>query len=1139
MEELNLNKSKIQFTSSHEQIFASQGDVLLYSLNKSINLKSANKILFNNEVNTFNLNQKGCFLETTKTLDIKSNDLLTINTNNGLKINLVGEKDFEINFLEDIQNFKIKGFQNDFLIDEFKTFQLNSKKILLNEKISIDKSLNIQTDVLVNNQNINFESQYLSLKNKNINIENKTFYYRGYQTNFETEKLGFKTSKLNFFSENTYFENNQIIFHSFQKLNLISKNEININCPKFFINDYFKILENQLLTNLNYINFSSNKFKITSPKISLKNNQQKIKFNDKGLSFKNISNLNFNIKGNSFLINENLILFKSWDGIGIHFDSTFKPILFNSEIIIKKEDETFLEILNHQTNIQNESLSLNFQKINITGDIFHQNVFKTEKIEVNEIYPKLLQTVKLISGESNLNQKIFVNEKVKIYDVEEIGFKTLNLGNVILINENEFFLKKEKINIVDQILIGSGKFLIKPFEINNFEIDTKNYLLKTDVLDEFCLRKNIKTDIYQLTSQKINLSTDESSLVLEDEIKLFGRKILMNNLILDDNVLFYNNFGKIFLEKEILFEIQKSFLKLNEDELKIKVSNINFENDVLKIGNKFLLTEDVLEIRKNINLFGNINLNNVLKINKNFELNTLRHEIKCNQSSHFGKEIFYDFDKFICQFNHKFRIYNPHKSELILDENINLLSKNITLEALENIHLNSNLITNNLKLNENFEYLGGNIVFNTKGYFEILMTKNISIETTTGDLELKTSGFNFYSDGLNQKTFIKTSELTLRTKDWDIETSSFKLVSKDIEIFNEKKLECVLGDVKIENLNFHLYQTGKEGIKLISDGGKIEIEGKEEILIKSLYGEVLIEKQSLSFSHENILIDTKKYQIDSQEFVVESNFNLSGYFSINGDFSLRGNVEIESQEIKMKSLRTLLTTGEFLLDSQKNEINGQLKVNGGMKVFGEMECEVKKNKFILEGETLERGSFQVLEMSNHHLSSILLESQFGGIELKSPEFISLNSNLKLKNNELLVEDKSLIFNGKLKIDVLEVNEIICQQLEKKKKEEIKPPNPYFKLDEGKNPIHIRLDAQSYLKQGLKIFMENEKDIEEKVGIYVEGKGKNIICDGTIETQNIIFDFDGKKELKKVINELFELVKKQEKKIEELENRLKN
>jgi len=74
-------------------------------------------------------------------------------------------------------------------------------------------------------------------------------------------------------------------------------------------------------------------------------------------------------------------------------------------------------------------------------------------------------------------------------------------------------------------------------------------------------------------------------------------------------------------------------------------------------------------------------------------------------------------------------------------------------------------------------------------------------------------------------------------------------------------------------------------------------------------------------------------------------------------------------------------------------------------------------------------------------------------------------------------------------------------------------------------------------------MENKKDIDESVGVYVEGKGKNIICEGDIEGEFIwrtgnkktnIFELNEKENIGELLLGLIDVVKKQNQRIEELE-----
>ena len=249
----------------------------------------------------------------------------------------------------------------------------------------------------------------------------------------------------------------------------------------------------------------------------------------------------------------------------------------------------------------NDNFEVELKKVNILLDPF-EFVIKAKTIGTNLRYKD--KVVKLESIKSTISIKSLIDQNPKLKDLT-ISTKLIEIKNLISFlrnfnNDAKFYLAEKIVNkgfIVANVNLEFDKDgkIKNNFRVNGFVKDGKISFFKENYLSKIDFNFNFKENEINIENMKLFLDDNEISLpylksINKNKINFISGKIKNK---------------KIFLEKGILFDyIKRNFLKDGIENLEfLSDSDFNFQ-----LNNKFKV--------KNLNIKSNIELNNLILINK-------------------------------------------------------------------------------------------------------------------------------------------------------------------------------------------------------------------------------------------------------------------------------------------------------------------------------------------------------------------------------------------------------------------------------------------------------------------------------------------------------------------------------------------
>jgi len=476
----------------------------------------------------------------------------------------------------------------------------------------------------------------------------------------------------------------------------------------------------------------------------------------------------------------------------------------------------FNEIIKSQVNKQDSRLNIDlkdvFIKLNIKERSFSLNskdvkfLILKQSQEIDNV--DLLISLGSIIGQDNKIKKIIINSKknkinnlLKFIRAYKINIPALYLensitkGNIIyniIINFKEKSLNKIEIagKIIDTNLKILGKEKIENINLN-FEYKNENLEIKNLNLSYQGLRFQSKNIITNIENDLINIKGDVKNKISPNLVSNFldyDFKNYLNEKVLLSSI---SNFEIIFNKK---FKIKKYQLesKIDIDNIKINLKNINIKNYIKNFDEKIILKDGKIDL--NINNFNKTEV----KIKSKYILNE-KHKLKDISLNYSKSKSLEKYDFYIDLTENELNIdeINFHKKtndEIFLNLN---LSKSKNIYEIKNLKIfnDKNFFNlDNIKLGKNFKITDFSLIeanyYNRDGFINDVLIKN-----NNNNIKLTSKNFDI------SKNIEKSLKSSNRSNFLDIFqnlNSSVNIYIEKVRLDNEHDLKNINGKLLIK-----------------------------------------------------------------------------------------------------------------------------------------------------------------------------------------------------------------------------------------------------------------------------------------------------------------------------------------------------
>ena len=978
--------------------------------------------------------------------------------------NINGKLLVDINFIKyDCKNIDFSVYENAFINSnnlqiknnltkmDAENIVINTLDIFLNSRnIKLEKFGNLSADLFyINSRNVKMENEMISIVSDNIRLKGDKIDLEWGENKLEMDK------SLKYENKDSLFEVNG------DELKMIGG-----NMGILLTSDRGGI---KLGGELQWINFGT---KLLESSVREKN----IRMGNKNWDVE-ILGMDVKIYGDNMVMEGERVERRFGENLELIDEDAFRWVIGDSMIFLSKES-FFVK--------KNEMEIKIGEKIELVGDVKLGELF-LEKIHIEKDFIFAGDLLMINDANIKLNGELiqiqsknieiageFKNIKLESY-VENIGdysgvikgIYNLNLaGNNYIKNNGELLEIGENVKICtiecknNNVKIGGEKLEMKNEEIiigdesNNFLQISKNGLEGgSNYAISFVTNK-----VFTLNANVLKLDGEKASIAMESGyMNLLGRGINMIGRKL------YMGWDRVMLkDKQIVIGGGNSWICMEElssswegDNMRLKGKNMDVLGDKIKMqGENLLLSGDYLWLKGEKT---GIKLGEKLEISGIFEIE--------NE----GK---------------KFEVNNGLKYE----DNRGLFEigeKGLILRSGE------------------VEY---GVEVNVRGEVGIYPSKSIILESTVGDVKLKTSTNVLWMDGIGNKINMESKNIFLRGSLYvDGEKGRITFGSLTLDSGN---MYGKIGEIELELEKGIRINGGRFGYF----GKSTEMEVEMEIKMRSeRYGQFMIEEEGINIE------TSKNFSILGENSLAEMQVDFSG----NCKITIGKKLEIgTNKELMILGEEKIVmgSTGDVSIGSK-----GKLKLDGKEYEGKYEEMNLRWNKGIMEGEVWDvkmrqiklqqeglgeidirsegkirlqsviegnRGDvMEIVSQNNTHDSSINMRSEMGGVKI-SGKMVNLEGRILLNGIKI---DK---INGGLKLDgfmettgikigniCIENNKIICRE-----KEILKLKNMDLELD-GELTIKAmrceRIGGKRIEMNGL-IRVNNGMEIRGNGGIEMNG-----------------------------------------------------
>ena len=798
----------------------------------------------------------------------------------------------------------------------------------------------------------------------------------------------------------------------------------------------------------------------------------------------------------------------------------------------------------------------------------------------------LLEEKVLLEGNINLcsaNSKFLVEEIVQCKS-NVIKLETEN--SLIEIQDGIQLENNSKINIGQNISIDSPKNIY----LNcGYDLITRCNQLQNNAESII----NTFGNFYQIVKGNFELIAGNNRIFTTDNVmKIEGDVNIGDKIILEDNKLEITcDVGKIDCNKMELLH-----MKLKEKEV-----NIGWENNFLNIGKEgiFLESENIGLATKNYNLEARKIILGTDRSKIEIGQNII---VESNCFGVVGKQSFIGWEKVGLDVNGErmlilggnnsglhitekvsvwkgetIKLQTTHLSQyaktLQIDSgNCKITADNLWLGKDANIFINKNiqLEANNLKYsnrdgtelvvgdsfyfkkenakftldNNIFQLIATNpeyrVDFNVKGEYIVTSSKNVAIESTIGDIILRTSSSHIFLDGISKKMQVECPQINVN--------GSVEMNGKRMDIVSDiLQLETKTAKISVDSLqligeDLQLKQMGKNELEIYS-GGNVLLESENICRIKTKYGEISFDDGLLIESLENIKITCENHlgnleiigrhngviQLEKRLEIAAENMILTGEEKI--DITTRGDMEIFVKDMLKLNGRTFIAN----LESVDFSISRFLQINANIveitvqnykllqKNMGKIDIECD-GEFNLTNHMVghSENGLKMQSESNTHEKSIYLHSRVGGITLEG-QLVQLSGKVKIGEINIIPQQNGLHIGGNMEVDALKVGNnmyISSQGISCMQKETVKWMNMDNEMEKLKCPIisvkilegDINVNGNCKIQNGLEVKGQSGLLLENiKIGNWERENRSAIRLDmsNSIWNEGINIDADGK------------------------------
>ena len=473
---------------------------------------------------------------------------------------------------------------------EKKKYIFDKNKITRNFFPNYVTEYNKKNDINSANQNqtnnIRFAGTYVKKDNISLtergNFSNSIFAEEPKVLSFNNSKMNsIRTEKI---TKSKNSPNNKRNTSNYSKNNKYENNSMNISWKNCLNNKNIKYKKKK--TDLNLVNKESKKF----PKIN-KNNKKIFIQTNLNSDFKNINTYNKN-----YILTEDINNRKDSNFIKIKFPDTI-----NSSLHIKKM------LLNENNNIKSYNSTINKYK----GLIDEFKLVNSENRTNNNKLNKIV---------SQLESEYFSSVNFKIDEKKRI--RNRNKGSLLINSSQNHSLSKVKTsNYYNSNILGNNIEDLKKQKFLKNPLNNKKKL----VINNNNKYKLLKCNQYKKNSLKININNNNSNINKTNSI--LGLQINYKRNINNKSKRTNSSFKKDYLP----------FTKVYKTNTSKNSANSNIRNPFLQ--NLSLSPESIKNNNKNIDnnkKIINININNILKINKKYSISMNKSNDSSKNSAYFN-----------------------------------------------------------------------------------------------------------------------------------------------------------------------------------------------------------------------------------------------------------------------------------------------------------------------------------------------------------------------------------------------------------------------------------------------------------------------------------------------------------------------
>ena len=608
------------------------------------------------------------------------------------------------------------------------------------------------------------------------------------------------------------------------------------------------------------------------------------------ITIKNFENIKIISFGDEFLINKNQFI--------SYNDEYYQSIL--SYLI----DQFYINNLNKKNNILEK---VKLDKIIINEDNL-DNIYERFKIlhGFNAMFPLLKEKKILEIKYKDLLENKLIKNEYNSYKIMNIDFENNLLNDKLneIINIINNFIDKNLDTIKNEIeIVYCNNLNIKENYININDLNMFKNLpnLKEFIINNYnmpIIKNDLKNDLFKINKFKyIYLGYN-----INNELIYYRNGInkIKSTDILDLFNIFNNNIFKLNLKYENMNILHDK----NQNKLEIKNLYKNMPQN--KDNYYYYSLKDLSDLINN-----KTNLSDLIIDGFDFKFDYIKNNTIKNLSINYYQE----------KENNKLFEYllnleeNDEKSEILLEEDLNLSSKFPNLETINigNIK-NEKIFYNKLFSSNNFP--------NKLKQINIISFSNISLHMKRKEIQINISLINNDKNDENKQNI---------DNEYDEENEQEEYEEEDENFFNDK-YEDILEEENIIVTNCAKSKKRKIKTKAIQEDNKILLIGKqlesykikEEKLYKNDIEKYLKEEKILYFQSE-LINSIEHYQLINQSFeLINKNINKIRFKSL-GYCSIFNNIKKPFISIDIKNLFIILKTEKgniicvFLENKEKNK----------------------------------------------------------------------------------------------------------------------------------------------------------------------------------------------------------------------------